>query len=568
MNQDQMKRARSIFDQAISLARSRQDEFVRNACQDDQSLLQMVRAMLELEPQPNSMLDGRILNPSGRQPPPHQSMQSKTEIGPDSTYIDGYRVISELGRGGMGVVYLAVDESLDRHVAIKVMLNPTSSNLLQRFVDEGRAMGRLNQENIVRVYARGNYNGSPYLVTEYLAGEGLRERIRYAPLPLAEVSAITSQICAGLSHAHENGIFHRDIKPENILLTHGPDGSRVAKLLDFGIAILRESNLMTGPAQIVGTCAYISPEQARGEPREKIDRRADIYSLGIVVYEMLTGVRPFNSPLIEVLLRQHISESPVPPSKVRPDANIPPEVDRVVLRALEKQPEHRYATAGQFATALAAAITPHSLPTKVQPTPPPRRRAPALLTAAATAIAAIASWAALRPSPSLPPTAPPAASPTPTLSVEVEQKQIGIVDPHKAFQAGDKIRLIASADRDGRFYVIHAGTSGSTTLLYPNPALPDSYKAVSSGQRITIPAPTAWLNFDTTSGNEKVYLVFAARPGEKPLQTIEKAVNEPTSSLPAGEIEATLSALQSIADGTTRSPNVSSRVITLRHTRD
>jgi eukaryotic-like serine/threonine-protein kinase len=257
-----------------------------------------------------------------------------------NTLFDGrYRIIRKLGSGGMANVYLAEDEELGRRVAIKI-LNDRYANdelFIERFRREAKSAAGLSHPNIVSIYDRGEAEGTYYIAMEVIEGRSLKELIlTRGPLPIGTALMFAREILDALRFAHRHGIIHRDIKPHNILI-----GERI-KVTDFGIARAGASQ-MTEAGSIMGTAQYLSPEQARGAP---VTAPSDLYSVGIVLYEMLTGKVPFtgDSP-IEIAMK-HLNDPPKPPSRIRPE--IPEELDQVVLRALAKEPEQRYQTAEEF----------------------------------------------------------------------------------------------------------------------------------------------------------------------------------------------------------------------------
>src|SRR5262249_29373403 len=235
--------------------------------------------MIAADRQNNSLLDQPIFHWGVMTRQTHEEPSS----GLPFNYIGAYRLIKKLGEGGMGEVYLAIEEPVDRRVAIKLMRAGLDAEYLRRFNDERKALASLNQRNIVTMFASGEAYNRPYFVMEYLDGESLREKLRRGRIPLPEIVEITVQICDALNAAHNREIVHRDVKPENIFLSHDDDGLLV-KVLDFGIATLKESETRTATSAIVGTAAYLSPEQAQGLNRREIDGRVDIYTLGVVVY--------------------------------------------------------------------------------------------------------------------------------------------------------------------------------------------------------------------------------------------------------------------------------------------
>jgi serine/threonine protein kinase len=267
-----------------------------------------------------------------------------------------YRLDSYLSRGGMGAVYRATHVMLGRPVAVK-LINPdlvTSPDIVRRFQREARAVTHLNHPNIVEVYDLGQTaDGTLYIAMELVAGESLGEVIRSSgPLPPSRTVNIMRQVVSALALAHRKEIVHRDLKPHNIMITRGDDGVETAKLLDFGIAKTFEfdaNTQLTAAGSTMGTPKYMSPEQAMGMA---VDARSDLYSLGIILYEMLIGEVPFSDPSLPAMLVKHMNELPVPPSQRRPDLQISPALESIALRCLEKDPAKRFQTAGEIGAEL------------------------------------------------------------------------------------------------------------------------------------------------------------------------------------------------------------------------
>ena len=264
-----------------------------------------------------------------------------------NTLFDGrYRVVRKLGAGGMADVYLAEDEELGRRVAIKI-LNDRHANdeqFVERFRREAKNAAGLSHPNIVSIYDRGEAEGTYYIAMEYLDGRSLKEMlVARGPMPIADAIHFARQILNALRFAHRKGVVHRDIKPHNVMV----DGDARLKVTDFGIARAGASQ-MTEAGAIVGTAQYLSPEQARGAA---VDQRSDLYSIGVVLYEMLTGHVPFTGDTPVEIAMRHLSDPPRPPSTLRPE--IPPDLDMIVLRALAKNPDDRFQTADEMDAELA-----------------------------------------------------------------------------------------------------------------------------------------------------------------------------------------------------------------------
>ena len=267
-----------------------------------------------------------------------------------NTLFDGrYRILRRLGSGGMANVYLAEDEELGRRVAIKILNDRHASDdsFVERFRREAKNAAGLSHPNIVSIYDRGEAEGTYYIAMEYLEGRSLKDRIvAEGPLPITAAIEAVRQILRALGFAHRAGIVHRDIKPHNVLLAQEA-GERRFKVTDFGISRTSASQ-MTEAGSIVGTAQYLSPEQARGAP---VDQRSDIYSVGIVLYELLTGQLPFTGETPLEIAMKHLSEVPKAPSSIRPE--VPPDLDMIVLRALAKDPGDRFESAEEMDAELA-----------------------------------------------------------------------------------------------------------------------------------------------------------------------------------------------------------------------
>jgi eukaryotic-like serine/threonine-protein kinase len=263
-----------------------------------------------------------------------------------------YETAERLGSGGMSNVYKATDRILERQVAVKILAEHLSDDerFVARFRREALAVARLIHPNIVQVYDSGVDDGRHYIVMEYVAGRsGAQILQRHGPVDADTAGEIGIQACAGLDYAHRRGIIHRDVKPGNLMITGGPVGSGelVVKLTDFGIARAIEQTRITQVGSVVGTAAYLSPEQVRGD---EATPGTDVYALGVVLYQFLTGRLPYEgSSLAELAVRQQ-NEKPLPPSTY--NSEVPAPLSAAVLRALEGDTSKRYASADEFATGL------------------------------------------------------------------------------------------------------------------------------------------------------------------------------------------------------------------------
>jgi serine/threonine protein kinase/DNA-binding CsgD family transcriptional regulator len=255
-----------------------------------------------------------------------------------------YEIQELIGEGATATVYRGLDVRLQRAVAIKVLLPYVDSTTRQRFQREALSAARLNHPNIMAIYDVGEEDDRPYLIMEHVEGRPL---FTFIPSSAQVVAEFGRQICLALDYAHRQKLIHRDIKPANIHIT--PTGQ--VKIMDFGLAITGETKRLTATGRIIGTPAYLSPEQAQGL---SLSARTDIYSTGVVLYELVTGVLPFDADDIGVLLLQQVKKKPQPPSDIVPE--IPLNLERAILKALSKKPEARFETAGAMAAALASVI--------------------------------------------------------------------------------------------------------------------------------------------------------------------------------------------------------------------
>jgi eukaryotic-like serine/threonine-protein kinase len=271
-----------------------------------------------------------------------------------------YRIDAVIGRGGMGAVYRATHVMLNKTIAVKTIKPDLieSTEMVQRFQREARAATSLEHPNIVAVYDFGQAeDGALYIVMEFVNGVSLKDAIRASgPMPAARIARLLTQVASALARAHRNHVVHRDLKPQNLMIATDAKGEERIKLLDFGIAKSMEEGTttpLTAAGYSLGTPHYMAPEQAVGQ---EVDGRADLYALGVILYEMLVGDVPFNAGSAPAVLIMHLNDAPEPPSRRRPDLPISPALEAIALRCLEKNPAQRFQTAEEFSEALERAV--------------------------------------------------------------------------------------------------------------------------------------------------------------------------------------------------------------------
>ena len=370
MDAGRWRQVEKLYHAATELEEDQRKAFLDRECAGDQALRVELESLIAYSQQTGRIIDkpaldaavgaiaeelraqdgNKIHERTGARTAPHRMVE--TTLAPE-TKLGDYEVKSLLGSGGMGQVYRAHDCRLGRDVAIKVLPSFLSadSDRLRRFEQEARAAAALNHPNILAVFQMGTYEGAPYLVSELLEGETLREQIKRGPLSVRKAIGYGVQMARGLAAAQEKNIVHRDLKPENLFVTK--DGR--LKILDFGLAKLTEPQSKserpegTEAGVVMGTMGYMSPEQVRGQTA---DYRTDIFALGVILYEMLTGKRAFQKPTSADTMSAILNEDPPAISQV--SNNVPPALQRVVLRCLEKNPEQRFQSASDLAFALEA----------------------------------------------------------------------------------------------------------------------------------------------------------------------------------------------------------------------
>ncbi len=344
MKPERWQRVEELYHAALEQPAESRADFLRSACGDDEELHREVESLLSFRSQAENFIEKSALEVAAK------AIAEDSGTSVIGKQIGNYKILALLGQGGMGEVYLAQDMKLGRKVALKFLPSYSADNRdrLRRFEQEARAASALNHPNILTIHEIGEADGHRFIATEYIDGETLRQRITNARVKLAEVLNIAIQAADALCAAHEAGIFHRDIKPENIMLRRR---DLIVKVLDFGVAKLSEQPaaaieteaptkalLKTDPGVVMGTVIYMSPEQARGL---EVDQRTDIWSLGVVLYEMVAGCLPFEAATASEGLAAILSEKE-PPPLARFAREVPAELERIVDKALRKERDERY----------------------------------------------------------------------------------------------------------------------------------------------------------------------------------------------------------------------------------
>src|SRR5262245_4068868 len=352
---------KEIYDRALYLSRDEREVFLAEACAADDDLRREIETLLAAHEDAGSFLQSPALEVAALEIVSDEVTSPTVQL--IGRELANYRIVSLLGRGGMGEVYLAEDKRLHRKIALKLLPSEFTNDaeLVRRFEREAKAASATNHPNILTIYEIGQAEGLRFIATEFVDGVTLRQAMRSDGMSVAESLSVAIQVASALSAAHEAGIIHRDIKPENVMVRR--DG--IVKVLDFGLAKLKpQQNLpvdsqvdtqrkITHPGTVMGTVGYMSPEQVRGQ---EADTRADIFSFGMILYEMLSGKRAFNGASVADVMSAILKEEP--PELGETNAKISPALEKIVRRCLEKKPERRFQTASDLGFALEALSTP------------------------------------------------------------------------------------------------------------------------------------------------------------------------------------------------------------------
>jgi serine/threonine protein kinase len=532
-----------IFESAILLDNEARAAYVASECGRDESLRVEVEKLIESHGQASAekFMDGvaaeaaaslLIIDEDEQRPPVLTKGQQ----------FGSYVILDALGAGGMGEVYLARDTRLDRTVALKVLSSDISQDKrrMQRFRQEAKVASSLNQPNILTVFEFGEVDRLTFIATELVDGETLRHYLHGKKLKLGEILDISIQVLAALDAAHEARIVHRDIKPENVMIRRR-DG--VVKVLDFGLAKVTEkrastmkaeeseaaTEVKTAPGLVMGTINYMSPEQAKASG---VDERTDIWSTGVMMYEMVAGKIPFSGATSSHTIVQILEKEPAPLG------NAPAELQRIVTKAMSKDPDERYQTAKDMLIDLRSLKKRLDVQAEIDRTSSPEINVPAddansgsqkkrVLVLALIAIAVVTAtifginmWRS-RTRTNIPAASqPPAPVPERTLTYWITVQKFRNGRPYQKpftqpgemiFEQDYQIRVHLRSPEPGYLYILNEGpasTEPQYVVLFPSSTANNGSPFLAAGQRVQIPEES-WFEFDKQQGVEKLWLVFS-----------------------------------------------------------
>ena len=577
MTPERWQQVSRIFKSAVSLDSEARAAYVARQCGVDESLREEVEKLLESHNKASEekFIGGNAAEANaelligedepGEQPSPRLSKGQQ---------FGSYVILNSLGTGGMGEVYLAKDSRLGRTVALKVLSQEIASDKrrMQRFRQEAKIASSLNQPNILTIFEFGEIDGLTFLATEFIDGETLRDSLRAKKLKIVEIIDIAIQMLAALDAAHEARIVHRDIKPENVMIRRR---DHVVKVLDFGLAKVTErkgsmftdhqseleaaTEFKTAPHTVMGTVNYMSPEQAQAQA---VDERTDIWSTGVMIYEMVAGLMPFKGATMSHTIVQILEKEP-PPLTQFTQRKAPEELQRIVGKALSKSLEERYQTAKDMLIDLRnlrkrldveAEIERTSSPdtpgatvaAETQDRGPQKKRVLAIaligMVVVTAAIFAVNIWRSSRAR-----TNPVVTPPVPveerilTYWITVQKFRGGraFQDPFTLgseinFEADYKIRVNVSSPQAGYLYILNEGPPEGTAqpefvMLFPSPTANNGSPQIMANQVVQIPEQS-WIEFDQQQGTEKLWLVFSSDAITE-LEAVKEFVNPKTRGL-------------------------------------
>ena len=567
MTPERWQQISRIFKSAISLDSEARAAYLKAQCSDDDSLRAQVEELLASHQRAGDedFIGGLaaeaaapLLIDDDAAGPTRPTLTKGQQFG-------SYVVLDSLGAGGMGEVYLARDTRLDRTVALKVLSSDISQDKrrMQRFRQEAKVASSLNQPNILTIFEFGEVDRLTFIATEFIDGETLRHHLHGKRLKLPEVLDISIQVLAALDAAHDARIVHRDIKPENVMIRRR---DHVVKVLDFGLAKLTEKKVSqdeeeseaatefkTAPGFIMGTLNYMSPEQAQAHA---VDVRTDIWSTGVMIYEMVTGVIPFSGATTSHTIVQILEKDPVPLTKV---VQAPAELERVVAKAMAKNPDERYQTAKDMLIDLRSLKKRLDIDAEIHRTSSPDtpahevdtdpgRRIVLLLALIAMAVVtasifAFSVWRSRRSSPSSGVTTPVAPPVERTLTYWITVQKFKDGQKYQApftlageinFEPSYHIRVHIRSPEQGYLYIFNEGppTAAATTeyvVVFPSTTANNNSSLISAGQEVQIPEKS-WLEFDQQQGVEKLWLVFS-KDTVAELESARQAASPQTKNL-------------------------------------
>jgi serine/threonine protein kinase len=576
MQPERWRRISGIFKSALALEPDERADYVAAECGGDESLRYEVERLIESHQQADQ--EDFIASPAVADVAPllisnHQEAEGSNDRLEDGQRVSYYRVIQKLGEGGMGEIYLAEDTRLGRTVALKILPADVASDKrrMQRFKQEAKLASSLNQPNILTIFEFGDTDSLHFIASEYVDGETLRDYLRDRQPQLPELIDISTQVIAALDAAHEAKIVHRDIKPENIMVRRR---DRVVKVLDFGLAKLREKTsdqsvkrsnteantellVRTMPGTVMGTVNYMSPQQAQGL---SVDERTDLWSVGVVIYEMIAGRVPFagvttSHTVVDILEKE---PAPLAGGGMR---KVPPELQRIVSKALAKNPDERYQTAKDMLVDLrnlrkrleldaeierSVSSDPRVLPattgrnsvsetdsseatrSKAEPGKSWWSRKKLLAVTAVIGLLVIGlvvagNWSRFRRTNIVGPS-PASVAPERQLSYWMTVQKYRNGQPFESpfrlageinFEKDYKVKLNVSSPQPGYLYILNEGpvpsdSSPSFVVLFPSKTSNDGLAYLAQNQRVEIPQQS-WFQFDAEAGTEKLWLIFSGK---------------------------------------------------------
>ena len=557
MTPERWQQVSRIFKSAIELDDQARAVYVAGECGSDESLRAEVEKLINSHRQASTdnFMKGVAAEDAASWLLDNDDHKSQQRTLTKGQHFGSYVILDVLGVGGMGEVYLARDSRLDRTVALKVLSQDISldKRRMQRFRQEAKVASSLNQPNILTVYEFGEVDSLTYLATEFIDGETLRDYVHAQRLKLGEVLDIAIQVLAALDAAHEARIVHRDIKPENVMIRRR---DRVVKVLDFGLAkqsIAEESEaateFKTAPGMIMGTINYMSPEQAQAK---SIDERTDIWSTGVMIYEMITGAVPFSGATSSHTIVQILEKNPAPLTRL---AQVPAELERIVLKAMAKNPDERYQTAKDMLIDLRALKKRMDVEAEIERTSPPvtdeidsRSKKKRVLVLALIVIALVTAaifgvniWRSSRARSSAPPATSSVASIERTLTYWITVQKFKDNKPYQDpftlageinFEPNYQIRLNVRSPQSGHLYILNEGPASAQpefVVLFPSPTANRGASLLPGGESVQIPEQS-WFKFDAQQGVEKLWLVFS-EDAVPELEALEQFVNARTRGL-------------------------------------